>query len=51
MQIIKINKNMAGKSKYIHSIAKINITPNIRTNCIIIIYTLKQNPRNRNHNF
>jgi hypothetical protein len=32
-----------------HGIAKINITPNMRTNCIIIIYTLLRDRGNENH--
>jgi hypothetical protein len=32
-----------------HGIDKFNITPNIRINCIIIIYVSLQDRRNKNH--
>jgi hypothetical protein len=32
-----------------HGIDKIDITPNIRTNCIIIIYALLRDRENKNH--
>jgi hypothetical protein len=48
---IQDSRNLAAKRSNTnkHSIGKINITPNIGTNCIIMIYASQLDPRFENH--